>query len=429
MRKRKPVFQFIHTYFDPKLDLRVQAFNLLALAGMMASIAVAAVSLAQNAIINACICFLCFLTAFGLVRITGKRVAGITIPFRFSCWFIVVLVFMVQFPILFFAAGGYRSGMPNFFVFALVFTALMLDHWERVTAIAIQFALYISCVWIAYRFPATVIYFETELDFMADVVIGIVVAGGLILSVILLYIRIYRDRQKRLAELDRLKTEFFSNMSHDLKTPLTVISTEILNATDQLYYDMDKDDMRESLENAQREIMRMARMIESTMKHSAMQRNTYDLKPIEIASVLREGAATYSAILERQGNTLILNIPDILPCVYGNADTLLHVLSNLLSNANRHTRNGEIAIRATAENGMIKVWVQDNGEGVKPTLLPRVFERGVSENGSGIGLHICKSAIESHNGAITMESERGQGTTVTFTLPVYHKEVEASDNG
>ena len=68
---------------------------------------------------------------------------------------------------------------------------------------------------------------------------------------------------------------------------------------------------------------------------------------------------------------------------------------------------------------MIKVTVQDSGEGVKPELLLRIFERGVSETGSGLGLHICKSAIKAHNGTISAESEYGRGAAVTFALPVY----------
>ena len=222
-----------------------------------------------------------------------------------------------------------------------------------------------------------------------------------------------------LDRLNSMKTVFLQNMSHDLKTPLTVISTDILNSADQLDFEIDKEDMRESLANAQQEIMRMARMIDGAMKHSFMQDDRHDMKPMDIAPTLREGAATYRALLERHGNAMILDVPDALPPIYGNADMILHVLSNLLSNANRYTRNGKISISASAENGTVSVTVQDSGEGVKPELLPRVFERGVSENGTGLGLFICKTTIEAHNGAIYAESEWGKGTGITFVLPIY----------
>ena len=67
----------------------------------------------------------------------------------------------------------------------------------------------------------------------------------------------------------------------------------------------------------------------------------------------------------------------------------------------------------------VTVTVSDNGEGVKPELLPHIFERGVSDGGTGLGLPICKEVIDAHNGKIFIESEYGMGTAVTFTLPVY----------
>ncbi|MCL2078576.1 MAG: ATP-binding protein [Oscillospiraceae bacterium] len=238
------------------------------------------------------------------------------------------------------------------------------------------------------------------------------------------FLRAAEEEKALLERLDKLKFEFFNNLSHDLKTPLTVISTDILNTADQLYFEMDKEDMRESLENAQREIMRMGRMIDSALKHSSMQEGGYTMESVDIAHLLREGSSTYRAIIECQGNTLTLDIPDLLPPIYGNADSLLYVLSNLLSNANRHTRNGKISIHVLELNGMIKVTVRDSGEGVKPELLPYIFERGVSETGSGLGLHICKSTIEAHNGTISAESEYGHGTAVVFNIPIYVCEEE-----
>ena len=161
-----------------------------------------------------------------------------------------------------------------------------------------------------------------------------------------------------------------------------------------------------------------------------------------MAIFLRNGAETYRALLERNGNSLILDIPQSLPHVYGNPDMLLHVLSNLLSNSNRHTRNGEITVSASLDNGqwvvnnekersqgdsqlstvnsqLVIVSIADTGSGINPEILPTVFQRGVSESGTGLGLSICKTAIEGHNGTISIESKLGQGTKITFALPVH----------
>ena len=229
------------------------------------------------------------------------------------------------------------------------------------------------------------------------------------------------DNNALLDRLNNMKNELLQNMSHDLKTPLTVISTDILNAADCVDYEIDKEEVKESLEHAQREIMRMARMVDGAMRHFFMQENEDEIKPVNLASFLREGAETYRAILERTGNALILDIPEALPDILGNADTLLHVLSNLLSNANRHTRGGTIKVSAAAGDGMVSVTVKDDGTGIKPELLPYIFERGVSDGGTGLGLSICKAAIEAHGGDISAESEYGHGTAVTFSLPVYEQ--------
>ena len=228
-----------------------------------------------------------------------------------------------------------------------------------------------------------------------------------------------------LDRLNRTKLEFFQNLNHDLKTPLTVISTSVLNAADMLDFELDKDEMRECLGNAQREIMRMARMVESAMKYSSLHDNRHDMAPIDIAQLLHEGAETYRALLERYGNSLLLDVPLTLPCVFGNADILLHVMSNLMSNANRHTRNGGVFIEARCvligTRPEVLVTVRDDGDGIKPDLLPYVFNRGVSEGGTGLGLSICKTAIEAHGGAIGIESECGKGTAVWFAIPIIER--------
>ncbi|MDR0491652.1 MAG: sensor histidine kinase, partial [Oscillospiraceae bacterium] len=175
-----------------------------------------------------------------------------------------------------------------------------------------------------------------------------------------------------LDRLNRMKIEFFQNMNHDFKTPLTVISVSILDAVDMLdcANEINKDEMRGTLDDAQREIMRMGRMVDSAVKQASLYDNRQDMEPVDIAPIMRKGAETHRVLLERHGNTLSIDIPQALPQIYGNADMLLHVLSNLISNANRYTRGGEIGIKATVKSNAVKVTVQDNGTGVNPELLP-----------------------------------------------------------
>jgi len=242
------------------------------------------------------------------------------------------------------------------------------------------------------------------------------------------------EKNITLDRLNRMKTEVLQNLNHDLKTPLTVIATDVMNVADMLEFGIDEDQMRRNLDNAEREIMRMSRMITGAVKNSSVQDNMQDMKPLDVIPLLNEVIETFNVLIERYGNTLTLEVQEPLPPVFGNADMLMHVLSNLLSNANRYTRNGSITISAGAESikpeeagagpvpnggrGFVTIFVKDTGSGVMPDLMPRVFERGVSDSGTGLGLSICKSAIEAHGGTITINSEPGRGTVVAFTLPV-----------
>ena len=242
-----------------------------------------------------------------------------------------------------------------------------------------------------------------------------------------------------LDHLNRTKTEFFQNMSHDFKTPLTVISTSVLNAVDLLDFgdsENEKDEIRESLSLAQSEVMRLARLVDGALKHAALYSNQHLAEKINLYRLLKRIEKTYHAFLERRGNKLIITLPHALPQVYSSVDMLINVFSNLITNANRYTQNGEIVISARLEDiekavkgkkQFVSVSVSDNGSGVNPEMLARIFDRGTSENGSGLGLSICKTAIETFGGSIVVKSEKDKGTKVTFTVPVFEGKTGETD--
>jgi signal transduction histidine kinase len=149
-----------------------------------------------------------------------------------------------------------------------------------------------------------------------------------------------------------------------------------------------------------------------------MQERESQMKPLDLAILLKTIAEAYQVVLEKDGNQLIVNITPDLPPVYGDADLLIQVTANLLSNARAHMKDGKVTITALALNEYVTVTVSDNGTGIPAEILPHVFERRVEgASGMGIGLSICKEIITSHNGTIEIESEIGKGTTVMFKIP------------
>jgi signal transduction histidine kinase len=233
------------------------------------------------------------------------------------------------------------------------------------------------------------------------------------------------ERNAALDNLSRMKTEFMQNISHEMKTPLAVVSTSVLNADDLLDFDADGAEIRASLRLAQAEVMRMSRMVDAAMAFSSAEETSQRMGTLDIGALVRTAVDAYRPLLERHGNTLALDIPDALPPLRGNAEALSQVLSNLLSNANRHTRGGRIQVAVARGEASVTVTVRDDGEGVDDAVLPRVFDRGASTGGTGLGLAICKAAIDAHGGRITLKNNSGPGACAEFQLPVLGDEQEA----
>jgi signal transduction histidine kinase len=161
-------------------------------------------------------------------------------------------------------------------------------------------------------------------------------------------------------------------------------------------------------------------MINGMVELATMSGRSAIRERVDFAAMLDHCAETFRLRLEQKRIDLRVEIAADLPPVYAEAEQLERVTVNLLSNAANHTQNGAIALSARADEGYVIVSVRDTGEGIRPDILPRVFERGISSSGGkGYGLSICKTIAEAHGGAIEIESEQGKGTSVTFTLPVY----------
>lgn len=232
-----------------------------------------------------------------------------------------------------------------------------------------------------------------------------------------------------LEDLNRMKTEFWGNASHEMRTPLTVISVNVQTVAEMLE---DTEEAAKNLEatellhRAQQEIMRLTRMVGGMLTLSSMREKT-DKQAVDFSALLRSSADIFALHLKKQGNLLKTEIADGLE-VFGNADLLAQVVANLLQNATAHTSQGEITLQAQKTGREILVTVGDTGSGIPAELLPHVFERGVSTGGTGFGLYLCRTVVESHGGRIWVESVPGGGTLAAFVLPTYEGQLGGEEH-
>lgn len=239
-------------------------------------------------------------------------------------------------------------------------------------------------------------------------------------------VAIVRDITQR-KEVDRLKDEFISIMSHELRTPLTSLRgfTELM-----LTRDFSLDKRREFLAIMQREATRLTDLINNFLDLRRIESGQQNdqMVDVDLATVLRTSVALFS---NTAGPHIFqVQVPEQLPSVYANADRLYQVLINLLSNAVKFSpQGGTITAGIRTEEGELVVWVADQGIGIAPEELPKIFVRFFRVDnrdvrkigGTGLGLALVKEIVTAHKGKVWVESTLGQGSTFFFTLPITDK--------
>lgn len=234
------------------------------------------------------------------------------------------------------------------------------------------------------------------------------------------------EENRMLDRLSAMKTEFFTNVSHEMKTPLTVMSVNAQVAKAMVEQGVDRERVYESLDVVTAETLRLARMVNDMLELGSFRESQSSMEQIALSPLLIKTGAVCEPLVNKRGNRLVLSVPEALPPLWGNADRLIQVVVNLLSNAAMHTKDGVIELAARVQDGIIAVSITDTGTGIAEDLLPHVFERQVQsrEGGSGLGLGICKEIIEQHGGAITLENRQDGGCIACFTLPIDDEEKE-----
>ncbi|MEV4351035.1 ATP-binding protein, partial [Actinoplanes sp. NPDC049596] len=236
-----------------------------------------------------------------------------------------------------------------------------------------------------------------------------------------------RDRAAALAELDRVKTDFFTNVSHEFRTPLTLMMGPLADALADAGEPLGPA-QRDRLEIAQRSAHRLLSLVNNLLTFSSVEAGRAEQRPrpIDLARYTAELAGVFRAAVERADLRLVVDCPPLPHAVEVDPATWEKIVTNLLSNALKFTFVGEIRVRLAADGATARLTVSDTGIGIAPEDLPRLFDRfhrvrGVrarSHEGSGIGLALVRELARLQGGDATVESTPGAGTTFTVTVPL-----------
>jgi len=242
--------------------------------------------------------------------------------------------------------------------------------------------------------------------------------------------RLFRELAQKSAELEvasRHKSEFMSNMSHELRTPLNAVIGFAEVLSERMFGQLN-DKQMEYVRDIRESGRHLLSLINDILDLSKIEAGRMEL---ELTSVALPDAIDNALILVREraagrGVTLTQTIDRRVGTVHADERKVKQILLNLLSNAIKFTpEGGRVEVRASIDGGEIHVSVRDTGVGIAPEDQPRVFEEfrqvGTStakQEGTGLGLALCRKFVELHGGRIWVESEPGRGSTFTFTLPL-----------
>jgi PAS domain S-box-containing protein len=227
-----------------------------------------------------------------------------------------------------------------------------------------------------------------------------------------------------LREIDRLKSEFIATASHELRTPLTSVQMGVHLLLEGALGEL-TDNQNEVLQACRQDCERLDKLMRDLLDLSRIEagESQPQFATVSARDLLTTTVKELRPQVEIKGLTLSVDAPVDLPWVRVDRLQIERVITNLVTNAIRHTKQGEIRINAEGRDNQVVVSVCDTGSGIPTEYLPHIFDKFVqvpdaATGGAGLGLTISKSIVEAHDGQISVQSQVGRGTTFTFTLPV-----------
>ena len=347
---------------------------------------------------------------------------------------IIAVLLLTLFPITFFSAGGFYSGVPEWFVLCFIYVCITLRGKRRGVFFALCTAETLLCYGTAFYFPelaAPNVQYNALLDSAFSMIMV-----GLLTSVLLMFLnKMYEEenalsqqQKKEIEELNRAENHFFSSMSHEIRTPINTIIglNEII---------LREDISEEVAENA-RNIQGASKLL-LTLINDILDISKIKSGKMEIINVSYETGALFSEIVnmiwikaKEKGLEFKLRIDSSIPSMLcGDEVRIKQILINLLSNAVKYTSEGSVTLSVRCERqsvNRVRVWysVEDTGQGVKKENIPYIFnafrrvdeERNRYIEGTGLGLSIVQQLVELMGGEISVNSVYTKGSKFIVML-------------
>lgn len=234
-----------------------------------------------------------------------------------------------------------------------------------------------------------------------------------------------RQRARNLAELDRAKTVFFSNVSHEFRTPLTLMLGPIEAMLERARPSANVS--RQELQLVHRNSMRLLKLVNTLLDFSRIEAGRIQAayEPTELGAFTEEIASAFRSAMDSAGLQFLIDCPPLVEPAYVDRDMWEKIVLNLVSNAFKFTLEGTISVRLRDTGDRIELAVEDTGAGIPQNELAHIFDRfhrvegarGRTHEGSGIGLALVHELVRLHAGSIRVESSLGMGTTFAVSIP------------
>lgn len=413
--------------FGEELNIQIKVFNILALSGISVCTLLSVYGVVVGETIQIMSCYLMGVI-FSIAMLhytlkTGKYEKAMVVT--------VIVIFLGMFSFIFFNGGGYNSGAPIFFVFAIVFTAFLLSGKNATILIATEIIWYsIICIY-SYNNPDSVRRLNGEKEIMYDVLSCVIVAGLVLAVTMYLQTRVYRLKQAELIEAkeeadkaNSAKSTFLAKMSHDIRTPINTV----MAMNELISQNSDSENILEWTADSENACLLLLSQINDLLDISKIELGKVDLHESNyyVKNLIHKLYLNWDREAINKGLNLDFKISNDFPYeLYGSEDSIYKILSNLVSNAIKYSDKGTITVsfKRIGED-RYSFCVSDEGIGIPEEFLDKIFvpfERGAQEyyysrEGSGLGLAIVKELADQMSAEIYCESKVGEGSCFTLEL-------------